>query len=225
MVTSGGYPGSIRPRPDGTFEVGPLRGGRWMFSVDPPGHAPLEREVVIAGDDVDDLVLAPEPTPGLTFRLVSQSGTLPAHVSATYRWAEGDRQMHLFFQPTEPTVEWSSVPVGRGTLELKTDFVKYGPIPVEVPGPPVEIALPPRGTIEVYAPLVDDDQLGEVRITVRSLDATDREPKSVPLSRHVQTLFDLRPGLYELTLQAADGESWSEVVEVRDQETTRVRLE
>ncbi len=59
----------------------------------------------------------------------------------------------------------------------------------------------------------------------RPLGGADRSPKTTPLRRRVQTLFDFHPGLYELTLQTSDGETWSEVVEVRDQEATRVRLE
>ena len=225
IITSDTYPGFIHPRRDGSFEVGPLRGGRWAFTVDAPGHAPLEREVTLAGQDVDDLVLAPEPTPGLVLRLVSESGALPDHVSATYRSAENGREIREYLQPTEPTVAWPSVPVGRGTVELETDFVRIPPFPFDVPGPPVEIHLPPRGVIRLEAPLVGDDQLGGARLTVRSLDHADRAPKSFPLRRRARTVYDLRPGLYELTLATPDGTTWSEIVEVRDQETARVRFD
>jgi len=225
IITSDTYPGFIHPRRDGTFEVGPLRGGRWAFTVDAPGHAPLEREVTLAGQDVDDLVLAPEPTAGLALRLMSESGALPDHVSATYRSAEGGREIRDDFRPTDPIVEWPSVPVGRGTVELETDFVRIPPFPVEVPGPPVEIHLPPRGIIRLEAPLIGDDQLGAARLTVRSLDHADRTPKSLPLRDRARTLYDLQPGLYELTLETPDGTTWSEVVEVRDQQTARVRFD
>lgn len=227
------YPQWAQPRSDGTFHVGPLEEGRWSFELQVPGHTKLRREVVIAGRDVEDLVLAPEPSPGLTVRLVTVSGTLPEHVSLQFRPKGSDkseRPLRNFFTLTGPTVHWDAVPPDRGLLTVDTQYVEVGPIPVEVPGPPVEVEVPPRGKLELRAPLLPRAEAEEAVLTLRPMGPEGGKARTRSFGRVVQgvpprTFETLPPGVYRITLEIAGGRAWTEVVEIRDHETTRVVLQ
>lgn len=236
------YPEWARPNHDGAFEVGPLEEGRWVFQLDAPGHAPCRREVVIDGADVEDLVLAPEPTEGLVLRVMTARGQIPDSLSLRFRplaaddptgggeAAPGEQRssrprpgdLSMYFDPAGPTVVWDSVPPGRGLLWLETRYAKAGPIPVQVPGPEVRVELPPRGKVRIRATRWTAEQREGAAVTIRPVDTPRREIRARPFGPRDRTLRTLVPGLYEVEVTTEDGRVWAEVVEVRDHETTEV---
>jgi len=238
------YPEGAQPGSDGTFDVGPLEEGRWLFQLEVPGHAPLEREVLVDGADVEDLVLAPEPTAGLVLRVVTARGQIPDFVSLRLRTltddhptggAEGATGGHRtsryqpgdlvkYFTDAGPTLYWDSAPQGRGLLWVKTRYVETGPFPVAIPGPELRVELPPRGHLLLRAPqLTAADKEGTV-VTVRPVDSgSPGRPR--PFGPGDRALRTLVPGLYEVEVTTEDGRVWTDVVEVRDHETTEVDLD
>lgn len=239
------YPEGAQPRSDGTFDVGPLEEGRWLFRLEVPGHAPLEREVLIDGADVEDLVLAPEPTAGLVLRVVTARGQIPDFVSLRFRsltddhptgGAEGATGGHRtsryqpgdlvkYFTDAGPTLHWDSAPQGRGLLWVKTRYVETGPLPVEIPGPELRVELPPRGKILVRAPhLTAAERQGAV-VTVHPLGAAESAGRSRPFGPGEGALRTVVPGTWEVEVETEDGRVWTDVVEVRDHETTEVVLD
>lgn len=226
------YPEWLRPRTDGAFEAGPLEEGRWIFEVTAPGYVTVRREVTIAGEDVEDLVLELVPAAGLTVRVATASGRPPGSFSVTYRPETGTEIRDWIDEHAAAggVARLDQVPPGRGMVVVKTEYVESAPVPVQVPGGPVAIDLPPRGKIQIRAPFLSDADAAAATLVIRRAGEKGEGRERARRSRFhgrspARTGAFLPPGLYELSVELEGRTIWAHTVEVRDHQTVELVVE
>ena len=128
--------------------------------------------------------------------------------------------------------EWIGAPPGKWQLDANDGFSVVRR-PVTVPGPLVVLAFgeASRLIVEVPALVIEMPDPAGVEVTA-SLVSTPipgstartnvRRRWASPLGTF--SLRGLQPGLWEVTVRTTDGRSWTDAVELRDHEESRLLL-
>jgi hypothetical protein len=138
----------------GQFRMARVLAGRHRLLVREAGYAPAEQVVEVqAGASLDGVEIRLAPAGGLEAVVRLASGRVPAAAAIAAFDAAG-RQVAAEGQSPDAAgrVRFALVPPGtREVLVTATGGVSVR-VPVEVPGPPVEVVLPDAGRMRVRVP-------------------------------------------------------------------------
>ena len=163
------------------------------------------------------------PTQGLHYRIRWFDGVDPEFVDMALVDGAGRRVENGWSAASEGY--WRSAPEGEFTLEVSRGVIDLR-LPVEIPGPELEVVIPPSGGAKLRIPELEadfgDGWLDGTTVEGRPLGTL----QGTPPVRDEETVFlmGLTPGSWEITMTAPDGRTWSGRAEIELREVTVVYL-
>jgi hypothetical protein len=225
---------SATSRGDGSFEAGPLPAGSYRLRAGVQGgFTPLERLFALVDDqDLTGMELSLEGPSELEVRVTAPANRALGNVYLRLRDRSGNEVAETWrVAGTGEDITWTQAPRGAWTLEVSSGPRPPAALPVEIPGPPVDVELQPGGALHADVQEDEDrwDPLGQMRLDLESLDGHPL-PACVGIGCTVCWVrlracgrSGLAPGAYRWTITADDGRVWQGTSEVRDGETTVFR--
>ncbi len=140
--------------PDGAFTLRQVGPGTYQLEATADGYARVEQLVVIEdGIKPPEIEVRLEPTLGLELKVHLSDGSPPLVVHLLARDAAG-RIGTAATLPVDSTgrVKLSILAEGRWTLLVSADNAAAAAIEAQVPGPPVALALPAAGRMQIRIP-------------------------------------------------------------------------
>jgi hypothetical protein len=137
----------------GNFTLTDVGEGSFKVTARKEGYSPAETTVETGGGSaVDGLRLALNATQGLTLQVLTPAGGSPARLDAALLGPNGAALLTGSYPVTEGgRSRISEAPPGRWTL-LASGGGATASLEVTVPGPPVQIVVPPATTLRVTVP-------------------------------------------------------------------------
>lgn len=244
------WPQFLRLDSAGRFRMGKVSAGEWQLEVTAPGYAQRNVHVEVGDEDVDDVVIELQRSPGLHLRL--QTGSGEAIEGAWLFWQPiggGDVLDRLAFPEGDPDFHWQGVPLEDGVLTALGE-ARAARLHVDDDGRPVDVVLRPAAELrlevaglegapaEAVLRLFDADGIA---VAARGIGGFSPDPPGPRLDpgaygRHRGILafprakdgrFRVRtlvPGRYRAVVEAADGRRWEGEVVVRPGRLTEAAL-
>lgn len=228
-----GLPQTVRTGPQGRFVLEDVHAGSWRLTVRMGGFSEEELLMTIARGDVEEVEISLEATEGLKIELLGAGGRPPARAHGMLSDEAGNLVASDQLRRGDGLFHFDTAPPGRWNLQVSTSLGEAdATVPVEVPGPPVSLQMPPTGWLTLWVPALDGNSL-PASLTIRSSTGVTYHPPASGLLG-VQGAFvftlgrldrkPLPPGTWHLEVTAPNGESWTGAVSIRAGEVTEVVL-
>lgn len=202
---------------NGRFTVGNVADGSWTVWATKKGYATGNREIRLQmGTGPEDVRIALDPTEGLALEVRFPSGAIPDSVRAAVLDAAGRTVNSGSYATGENgSVRLSSVPRGNWDVVLYAPGAGVLSFRADAPGGPVPVVLPEATTLTVRVPeLADDGTTATLRLTdgsgmpFRSLEWYGDPVDRFSLQGGAWSSAVLPPGMWNITVRAADGRTW-----------------
>jgi protocatechuate 3,4-dioxygenase beta subunit len=221
---------------NGGFEAGPFPAGLWRFAFSALGYGTRAPVIEIGDEDMDEYVVALDPTPGLRLVFTTPDGSKPPIISLAWRDLEiGEGLQWSVFPESTDTMEFvlPSIRLTRGLLQASNNSEWLAARAVIAnTGAPVTVALELAGRLRVTLEPPSEPTLN--RPVARILDAEglpvtnlNGEPERRFLRRREGEFYLsvlLPPGIYRMELQTHDGRQLNETFEIFAREQTELNL-
>lgn len=215
-----GFPGSFFPDATtdarGVFQLAEVGEGSWTVQATREGYATAERKIEVeSGSPPGDLEIRLDPTEGVTVEALLPTGRPPDRI----RVAALDGGGQVVATGTFPTGEngrtrISNVPPGSWLLLVDSDQSATAMAAASVPGPAVQVVLPPAGRLQVQVPALADGPDAKLVLSgtgglYRTLDWSGAVRSEWDLEAGKWSFDRVPAGVWQVTARAADGRSWS----------------
>jgi protocatechuate 3,4-dioxygenase beta subunit len=203
---------------DGSFLISSVADGEWRLSASKKGYAAYAAPVAVQFDkSVDDLEITMDATEGLTVEARLPNGTPPDELSVAVLDASGGALFGGSYTTGEGgRVRLSSVPPGGWELVVSAAGAATANLSAQAPGPPVAVQLQPATELRVDVPdLTGTGALATVRLRdsagrpFRALGWTAQPRSQWRMEAGRIEFASLPPGSWTVTVETADGRSWS----------------
>jgi protocatechuate 3,4-dioxygenase beta subunit len=224
---------TVATNEQGRFFVQHLATGRYRLRVERDGYAPAERPLDLQGArSVSDLRLQLDPADGLVIHARLTSGASPPWIEVRVADRSGRPLLEKTYSMAGGSARVPTVPPGDWQVTVASPGGAAATRTVNVPGPPLDLALPAAGSLEVLVPeLAASKSRGVLRAIgpaagpLVALDGVSGELlTSWELQRGRAQVLGVPPGNWELEVTASDGRTWSGTAIVEADHPTAVRL-
>jgi protocatechuate 3,4-dioxygenase beta subunit len=201
----------------GAFHLPEVGEGSWTVQASLEGYATAERAVLVEGDSPPgDIEIRLEPTEGVTVEALLPSGQPPDRLRVAALDGAGNA-VSVRYYPTGENgrTRISNVPPGSWLLLVEASPAGPATVPVAVPGPAVQVVLPPAGGVRIQVPELEQNPSPAVAVLsgaggpYRGFDDDGAVRAEWALSSGARSLDQVPAGVWRIAVRAADGRSWS----------------
>lgn len=216
----------------GAFRLSEVSEGAWTLRVSKDGYASAREDVRIDGSPVEDLEVRLQPAEGITVEARLANGRTPDRIQAAALDANGKVIAEGDYPAGENGMtRLGNVPAGNWQLVVASPESAPATVAVTSPGPVVQVLLPAPGNLWVKVPaLAKSGATATVTLT-----SAAGQPLRLLRWGGLRSQWDLRagilnldsvpPGTWKITVQAADGQTWTGTASVAPGQTAEVLLE
>lgn len=219
---------------EGTFTVTRVSAGSHRLRVQQTGFAPHERRVEVAAGEELDLTIELDPSTGLDLQVRLAQGRPPEHATVHVYETSSGRFIHSDsrFLSADGVAHFETIPAGSWDLLVTAPGGQATRIATTVPGPPVDVVLPPATRLEVRVPaLVAANKMAILTLQTpegqafQSIEPGGVRQSSWHLIAGVGTVESVPAGVWTVKAVDAEGQTWQGTVATSGEGRVAVRLE
>jgi protocatechuate 3,4-dioxygenase beta subunit len=221
---------------NGRFEAGPFPSGPWSFEFTAPGYGHRAPVIEIGDTDIDEYIVALDPTPGLRLIFNTPNDIKPSIISISWRDLElGEGFQSSVFPESRDTLEFL-LPRGRlarGILQASNNEERLAARAIITNrGDPITIDLALAGRLRVTLPPANEPTANRPVARIYDADGFPVTNGDGGLDRGLNRrregdyylISTMPPGTYRIEVRTHDGRDLIEIFEIYPGQDTELAL-